>query len=118
MPVRRQQIESVLKRTIGGVLQHKLADPRVRGMVSVTRVEVGDDLRQAVVYVSVLPANYESRTLQGLRSAAGRIRKLVANAMTIRTVPHLDFRLDGSLKKQAAVFDAIAEGMAREEQEQ
>ena len=118
MSVRSQQVESVLRRTIGCVLQHQLADPRVRGMVSVTRVDVGENLRQAVVFVSVLPANYESRTLQGLRSAAGRIRKLAAGAITIRAMPHLDFRLDGSLKKQAAVFDAIAEGMAREEQEQ
>lgn len=117
MSIREQQVESVLKRSISWVLQQKLSDPRVQGIVTVTRVDVSPDLRQAAVYVSVLPAKLESCTIHGLRSASPHIHKLISRRVTIKTMPQLDFRLDQSLKKQAAIFAAIQEGIEREERD-
>jgi ribosome-binding factor A len=110
MSIRQRQIESVLKRAISEVLGRRLADPRIRGMVSITHIEVRPDLRQAVVYVSVLPQEYSSLTLHGLTDASGRIHRLIRKSITARTMPHLRFELDESIKKEAAVFDAIREG--------
>ena len=115
MGIRQRQIESVLKRLVSEVLQQKLADPRVRGMVSVTQVQVTADLRDASVYISVLPARYESRTMLGLSCATGRIQKMIQASISAKTMPRLEFRLDESLKKEAAVMAAIQEGINREE---
>ena len=113
MTIRQQQVESVLKRNISQVLATKVGDPRIRGMVSVTQVEVTADLRTAFVYVSVLPADDASRTLHGLRSAAGHIQRLALKNVSLRRAPQLDFRIDESLKKQAELFAAINEGAAQ-----
>jgi len=115
MTIRQNQVAEQLKRTVSEVLQRKVSDPRIRGLVSVTRVEVSPDLRQASIYVSVVPAAYERRTIAGLEHARGHIHKLVRQSIVIKTVPNLAFKLDDSLKKQAAVFAAINQGLEREE---
>lgn len=111
MTIRQRQIESVLKRSISETISRRLADPRIVGMVSITRIEVSPDMREAKVYVSVLPAKYTSRTVHGLRDAAGRIQHLVGKSLSGRTMPRLRFELDDTLKKQAVVFDAIRRGL-------
>lgn len=115
MTIRQNQVGAQLKRTISQVFQRKLSDPRIRGLVSVTKVDVSPDLRQACVYISVVPTEYERRTMAGLEHARGHIYKLVRQSMVIKTVPQLSFKLDVSLKKQAAVFAAINQGIEREE---
>ncbi len=114
MTVRRQQVASTLKRLISDALQRQVSDPRIAGLVSVTRVELSSDMAQASVFVSVMPAQYERRTLAGLRSGAGHIARLVRPHLHMRRSPRLEFRLDDTLKKQAEVYDAIREGIEQE----
>ena len=113
MSIRKQQVESLLKRTVATVLQRGLADPRIRGLISVTKVDTSPDLRHATVYVSILPEEHESITMHGLKDATMHVQQLVKKAVALRAVPHLRFRLDQDLKKQADVFAAIDEGMKR-----
>jgi ribosome-binding factor A len=113
MSHRQAQIESLLKRTVATVLQRGLSDPRIKGLVSVTHVDTSPDLRNATVFVSVLPEQYESSTIHGLTDATMHIQQQVKKAVALRLVPHLRFKLDRDLKKQAAVFAAIDEAMQR-----
>ncbi len=113
MSHRTEQAQSLMHRAIAQVLQRELSDPRIQGLVGITRVSITADFRRADVYVTVMPEKYEKRTLAGLRAATvhihGRVKKLVA----LRTVPHLQFELDKTIKKQAIVEDAIREGIER-----
>ena len=113
MSHRLKQVESMLQRAISQVLQRHLADPRIGGLISVTRVKVSADIRHAQVGVSVIPATAQKKVLVGLQHASGHIHTLIRKLVALRTVPHLEFRLDESLKKQAAVFDAIQNGAQR-----
>jgi len=114
MNIRKQQIESTLKRAISQIIASKLSDPRVVGLVSITQVEFDMASREATVSVSVMPHRYESRTLHGLRNSAGRIQSLLPKMVALRTVPHLRFELDETLKKEDALFQAIDRGLSRE----
>lgn len=111
MTIKTEQAASVLKRAISEVLSRRMSDPRIVGVVSITHVDVAPDFKSAMVYVSVLPEKYEKRTLAGLQHAAGHIYSKVCDAVRMRIVPRLMFRLDATMKKQAKVFDAIREGM-------
>lgn len=113
MSHRIQQIESTLRRALAEVLQSKIADPRIVGLVSITKISVAPDLKNAYVYVSILPEKYEKRTIAGLRHATRHIQRLTREKVALRAVPHFEFRLDESLKKQAAVEQAIREGVCR-----
>ncbi len=113
MTHRLEQIGSVMQRAISEVLQRDLSDPRIEGLISITRVKVSPDMKQAVVYVTVMPEQNQSKVLHGLRHAAGHIHKLAKKRVSLRTVPHLIFRLDESLKKEAEVYRAIHDGIDR-----
>lgn len=108
--IRPDRIGSLLARILQERIVRGFADPRIRGLISVTAVEVAPDLRNAVVRVSVLPASDGPRTLGGLRSVAGLLRRTVRDETSMRRVPDLDFRLDDSLKRDAALDEAIREG--------
>jgi ribosome-binding factor A len=110
MSHRIPQVEATLKKAIAQVLQKDLADPRIDAFVSITRVKISPDMVNATVFVSIMPQEKQSKNIHGLRHATGHIRSLVLKKMATRTVPRFRFVLDESLKKQAAVFDAIQRG--------
>ena len=114
MNIRQQQIESTLMRAISRIIATRLSDPRIAGLVSVTRVRFDMARREATVYVSVLPQKYERRAIQGLEHAAGRIQSLLGKEVTLRSVPQVVFALDQTLKKQDELYRAIDRGLARE----
>lgn len=105
----RKQLESSLQKMVAKVIQGGLADPRIRGMISVTKVQIVDEGRTAAVSVSVMPEQHESRSVHGLQSSAKHIRIEVGKLLRIRTMPHLRFELDRSLKKQAEIYATLQE---------
>ena len=107
MSHRREQLASSLQRALGELIAEGLGDPRVRGLVSVTGVDVSADMHYADVHVSVLPESGQQLAVQGLQSAAGHLRAEVGRKLLIRSVPQLRFLADLSLKKQAKILDAI-----------
>ncbi len=109
MTHRPDQVASLIQRAVQTVLSRGLNDPRIRGLVSVTKVRVDDALSQAVVHVSVLPAERADLSLKGLQHAAARIRKQIGKAVKLRRMPRLSFHLDESIKKQAEFDAALAE---------
>ncbi|MDD4908493.1 MAG: 30S ribosome-binding factor RbfA, partial [Candidatus Omnitrophica bacterium] len=85
-----------LKKEIGSIIQTELKDPRL-GFVTVMRVELSDDMRYGRVFFSVLgSAEEQKKSVEALESAAGFIRKLVAERIELRYVPELRYILDTS----------------------
>ncbi|NNF44452.1 MAG: 30S ribosome-binding factor RbfA [Phycisphaerales bacterium] len=109
MSVHNDQIVSVLTRALQEVLSRGLNDPRVRGLLSVTKVKVSPDQAAATVWVSVLPAEHADLSMHGLKSAATHIRRQVGERVRIRRMPQLHFKLDQSIKREAGILHAIEE---------
>lgn len=114
MTHRIEQVESTLRKALAQVLQRRISDPRIRGMLSITKIDLTTDMKQAKVMVSVLPEEYAKRTLAGLKAANRHIQSEVKKLVALRIVPHLRFELDHSLKQADQVFQAIDEAKARE----
>ena len=107
MSRRREQRESVLLRAVQEVLSRGLADPRIRGLLTVTEVRLTEDGKQAFISVSVLPGDKAELTMHGLRAATAHIRRDVMKRVRLREMPSLEFRLDGRVKRHAEVLGAI-----------
>ena len=91
------------------LLLGKIKDPRI-GFVTVTRVRLSEDLRHARIFVSVMGTQGEKdRTLQGLSSAAGFIRKQVGGKLRLRYLPEIVFQLDNSLEYSARINKVLSE---------
>ncbi|MEM1354610.1 MAG: 30S ribosome-binding factor RbfA [Planctomycetota bacterium] len=112
MTHRIEQAESTLRKALAQVLQRRISDPRIRGLVSITHLDISPDLKNAKVYISVLPGEFEKRTVAGLRAADRHIQNEVKKLVALRVVPHLQFELDSSLKCADAVFDAMSQDPA------
>ena len=71
----------------------------LKGLVSVTEVDVAPDLKTAYVYVSIYGvSDAEAKAcFAALQANAGFIRHELAQVMRMRTVPALTFRTDGSM---------------------
>lgn len=99
MPTRRQiQVAEEIQQIISVLLQRELKDPGI-GFVSITQVDVTQDLKYARVHVSIMGSEEEKRdTMAALERARGFIRREIASRMTIRQVPEIQFRLDRGLE--------------------
>jgi ribosome-binding factor A len=103
------QSESVIRRAMQEILGRGLSDPRVRGLVSVTRVTLSPDGADVTVHVSVLPEEHATTTLHGLRHASRYLRSELGRRVKLRRVPRLSIRLDDALKVEARTLAAIDE---------
>ena len=117
MSHRVEQLASALHRAVQTVLSKGLNDPRVQGMISVTRVTVSDDKRNATVFVSVMPAEKADLTMHGLKAAATHVRRAAGEIIDAQRLPELAFKLDKQFQKQAEALAAIARARAELEQE-
>lgn len=87
-----------------------LKDPRINGIVSVTRVEVSNDAKYARVFISALGDEaHLNETLKGFRSSAGYIRRALAAAMQLRSTPELTFVADKGLLRGQHTIELMNE---------
>ncbi len=113
MSRRTERIGNVIRAIVAEAIQSRLSDPRILPLTSITRVEVSDDLSVARVNVSVMaPQAQQQLCVTALRHAAGRLRGMVAQEMSLRQVPRLTFFLDNSLQKAFETVQAIDAAMA------
>jgi ribosome-binding factor A len=76
-------------------LAESAKDPRIVGFVTVTGVEITNDLRHAKVFVSVMGSESEKEaTFQGLASTASHLRSRVGRALRLRVAPEFQFKED------------------------
>jgi ribosome-binding factor A len=96
-----------MKQEIADILMRKIKDPRI-GFVTVTDVELSDDLRNAKVFVSILGGDKEE-TFKGLKSASAFIRSELGRRMTMRSVPEILFRFDATVEQGAHIMELLHE---------
>lgn len=87
-----------IKKELSMLLQTELKDPRI-GFVTVTGVEVTNDLSLARVYLSVLGNDEQKETtLKALERAKGFIRSEIGKRVRLRHTPEIEFRFDSSIE--------------------
>lgn len=96
---RTAKIAQAVLEQVSSTILFELKDPRVKH-VTVTRVEVADDVRSAKVYVSVMgDAKAQALCLHGLNSARGFLQAKIADRVQTRYTPILTFILDQGIKQ-------------------
>jgi ribosome-binding factor A len=104
---RSERVADLIKMEIADILIKKLKDPRV-GFVTVTGVDVTDDLRYAKIYISVMEdEGARKKTLAGLNSASSFIRSELGRRLVMRRIPELAFKIDNSLEQAAHIFEVL-----------
>jgi ribosome-binding factor A len=106
-PTRRQEkVCRVVKEAVSSAIQG-LSDPRIEGIVSVTRVEMSPDLRNSDVYLSIMGSSNEVKTYEAIKHARSRIQSVLADTLQSKFCPVLHFHIDDKFKKTLETLSII-----------
>ena len=108
---RLTRVADLLRQEVADVLETRVRDPRL-GFVTVTRVEVAADLRNATVFVSFLgPAEEFEPKVALLNHASPYVwRELASRRLDLRNLPALHFKADHSLEHAQRIQQLLREG--------
>ena len=112
-----------IKRELTAIFR-EMKDPRVQCLLSIVRVDVTNDLAYCTVYVSAMSGMETCKTaVQGLRSAAGFIRRELGARLQLRHVPQMIFKPTDSIEYSAHISQVLHKleedgRVSREEEEE
>lgn len=112
MSRRRQERMSIeIQKIMARIIQEEIKDPRIDfTSLSITRVDVSNDLSHARIYVSVLGDNEkQDETMQALQKAKGYIRTELVQHLRVKHAPELEFRLDRSIEHGIRISSLLDE---------
>lgn len=110
------RLNSLLKEVLSEVIHRDVKNPHVHRFVSVTSVDISNDLQHAKVYISVIGTQAEKEsTIKALESAAGFIAIAASKKVVMRYFPALTFKLDDSVDKQMRI-DSLIDKIHEEQQ--
>lgn len=110
----KARIEARILERVAHCVEFELKDPRAT-FITITRVEVSDDLSSAKIFYSVYGTEGDkSRTAHMLEDASGFVRKQVARVLRLRRVPALRWIYDDSIERTAQMHRTIQEALEKD----
>lgn len=114
MSRRSERLADEIRELLAVLLRDEVKDPRI-GFVTLTRVELTGDLGFARVFFGVLGDEAQrKRSLEGLKQAAGFLRRQLSRRLRIYQVPELRFQYDTGLDATDRVARLLQETQAAE----
>src|ERR1035437_2558761 len=107
--LRQERVRELLRRAIGEAIRREFHVSDV-GLITVNDIEVGGDLKSAVVFITILGnADQQKHGLQVLDQNRIRIQGLVAKSVVLKYTPTLKFILDDSIVRGNRVLQILDE---------
>jgi ribosome-binding factor A len=106
---RGERLGKLIQEKIGGlIVEGKVKNYRVDSFLSITRVDVSNDLSFADIYVSSFKSEEGLlRGVDGLQSAAGFIQAKLSSLLRVRQTPRLRFHADNGPREGFALNKKI-----------
>lgn len=104
---RIDKINEEVRRELANIIR-ELKDTRIPMMTSAVAVNVTNDLRYAKAYISVMgDEETQKKAMEGLKSAAGFVRREIGKRIDLRYTPELIFELDHSIEHGAHIEELL-----------
>ena len=111
MKVRNERIALQIQREASDVIHQHVKDPGI-GFVTVTGVEVSNDVAHAKIFVSIMGSEEQKQTsMSALERARGFIRSEIGARIRLRITPELHFKLDESMDYSVKIGQVLSEIM-------
>lgn len=105
MPTLRQ--EKVAEQLRQYAAQFLAIESNRTSLVTVTRCSVSPDLKQATVYITVLPEDKEEAVLAFAKRKRSDLRTYVKNTIRIKQIPFFDIEIDKGEKSRQKIDDLL-----------
>tara|TARA_Y100001968_G_scaffold49997_2_gene40409 strand:- start:942 stop:1313 length:372 start_codon:yes stop_codon:yes gene_type:complete len=108
---RVEKFSALIRREISQLLIHGIKDEKIhKNMVSITQVEVSNDLQYCKVFVSLFgDKNSNEEVFSILNSAKGFIKGELARRLKMRRAPEVIFKLDKGIDSGSSVLNLLDE---------
>ncbi len=115
MKVRNERIALQIQRETSDVIHQHVKDPGI-GFVTVTGVEVSNDVAHAKIFVSIMGSEEQKQaSMLALERAKGFIRSEIGGRIRLRITPELHFKLDESMDYSAKIGRVLSEIISAED---
>ena len=106
-----------MRRVLSDIIRNDVKDPRIPLVTSITNIKLTKDLKFAKVYFSVYGAKPEKikDIKKGLYSAAGFLRRAIAETINLRITPELNFEYDNAMERGANISELLKKAAIPEE---
>ena len=102
-PVRKDRLNNQLQQEIATIIHRELKHPAL-GFVTITKVELSNDVSYAKIGFSCLGGTQErAQTQDALDHSVGFIRSLVKKRLRLRIIPTLVFRYDETIAQSIEI---------------
>jgi ribosome-binding factor A len=106
---RSSRVAEAIRKELALLVIGKVQDPRLHTL-TISRVEVNDDMSLAQIYFTVFGGDKEIKeATKGLQRAKGFLRSHIARTLNLRFTPDLLFRYDDRVEKVAELEEIFQE---------
>jgi ribosome-binding factor A len=104
---RADRVGGLIQQVLSDILKKNIRDPRLK-MATITGVKVSRDLKQARIYFTTSGGiQKKGDTINGFSSAHGFIKRILAQELGLKYMPHLKFFYDESIEYGAHIDELI-----------
>ncbi len=103
---RQKKVSSLIKETLSQALFEFIQDSSL-GLITITRIEMTKDLRNAHIYLSIFDPKNKERILDLLTDKKGHLRKAVALRTKLKYNPMLIFSLDPTIAHEDRIDELL-----------
>ncbi len=118
---RMGRIEGEIQKIVSNVISNELKNPDIKGMISVTNVQISNDLSYANIYVSIFDNSKNSNTpeesLKALNKSKGFVKRELGRNLKLRIVPDIVFKLDTSISYGAHIEEILNDILPQDKDE-
>ena len=100
------QVNSLLHKNISQIMAERIEVPQ-NSLITVTRVACGADLKEARVFVSILPFAKAEEGLAFLFRKRNEIQKLLGQTLKMKFTPKILFFLDDTEETASQIYSEL-----------
>ena len=110
---RIEKVNAEMQKAISQIITYEMSNPKIQGIITVSKVDTTPDLDYARVYISILDKSTREEVFNEIRHSANFIRREVAKKVLLRKMPFLEFKVDESLDYGEKI-NSIVEKISKE----
>ena len=97
---RHIQVEETIQHLAADFLEREMSR---QSLVTVTRAEVAEDLKNVMIFISVLPEKFEGQALEFAKRSRSEFRTYLHDHSSLHPAPTIDFEIDYGEKNRQRV---------------
>ncbi len=107
MKIRHEKVKNQICELTANFL--KIENPG-NSLVTVTNCDMKPNLRQAIIFISVIPEKKEDEALIFYQEKLGELRKYLSKKTRIRFLPNITIELDRGEKNRQRIEELLKQG--------